>query len=236
MMTNITGKPGIRAAVESLPREVFYSGRENAGFLLGPLTIDGTASGNALNVPSHLLQAGMVFGRNTPSQKWESSIIGLTTVAYVDGALTITVSPATAAELVRRIGNAGTFQLIGPAVADTGPIVETAVAYTAVVVATGVITVPDLNVNKVAGAIIAPNNTARTPVSVMCDVDGLKLVDQDGVTRVDVYGTQLWAGGGVINTAMILNYPADLALRAWLKAAIRVVSPAAMFSDDFVMT
>lgn len=87
----------------------------------------------------------------------------------------------------------------------------------------------------IAGSIVAPNDSASTPATVITDPYGVKVVDVMNTNRVDVFNCRLWGGGGVINTAYLVNYPTDSSLQAWVKAGIRLVSPDAQFSDDIVM-
>ena len=54
------------------------------------------------------IPAGTLLGMITATKKYAPSIIGLTTDIYTSGDLTIQVSPDTAKELNRRVGQSGT--------------------------------------------------------------------------------------------------------------------------------
>jgi len=62
------------------------------------------------------------------------------------------------------------------------------------------------------------------------------VIDALNSTRLDVFDPELWAGGGIVNTGMIVNYPADPSLKAWLKSSIRTLIADAKFQDDLVNT
>src|ERR1700691_432571 len=112
MLSNPTGKPGVVGYYTSQPRDVFYSGRPHANFWAPPVTIDGTNSSNPLNAPYvWLLWAGQLFGRITATGKFANSVLGLTASATASGATSIATDVNTAAEIVRRIGATGTFEL-----------------------------------------------------------------------------------------------------------------------------
>ena len=63
-------------------------------------------------------------------------------------------------------------------------------------------------------------------------MDGLQIVDQTYTNRVDVFCGTLLAGGGTINTGMIVNYPSDPSLKAYVKSALRATCPGVTFLDD----
>ncbi len=69
-------------------------------------------------------------------------------------------------------------------------------------------------------------------MTLLCEVDGLQIVDQTHANRVDVFCGTLLAGGGTINTGMIVNYPADSSLKAYVKSSLRSVCPGTTFLDD----
>jgi len=232
----IAGKPGVQSTTyTATPREIFYDSRAAAKFIPGPVSVDGTLSGNPGNSPyDYILFAGTPVGRVTNTGKYAVSILGVTTVAYADNDLTLTTSAATAKEIVRRIGTSGTFKLTGPPAA-AGVVAVTTVTFSAVDTSSGVITVSDLNLNKIAGSWIQPTDGSETIVTLIADTWGLKVADAMNVNRVDVFDAELWAGGGIINTGYIYPaYPSDTSLRAYLKAAIRVSVPDAKFSDDLI--
>lgn len=234
MTMNITGKPGALTTYVAQPRELFYGPRNDARFIPGPLTIDGTLSGNATNAPySWLLFAGMPVGRVTSTGKYATSILGLTTSATAASATTVQTDVNTAAELVRRIGASGTFTLTGPPAAN-GTVASQTVTYSAVNLSTGAITCSATSAAAVSGSFIQPTDGSGTIVTLICDQWGVKVIDGLNTTRLDVFDSELWAGGGIVATGMIVGYPADSSLKAYLKAAIRTAVPDAKFSDDLI--
>ncbi len=230
------GKPGVLPTYSAIPREIFLANRQFAQFVAAPITIDGTLSSNPQNAPfTWLLFAGTVLGRVTATGKYANSILGVTTAAYAHsggGNTTITTDPNTAAELVRRVGASGTFKLTAPPAAG-GTVATQTVTYSSVNTATGAITITPVGADAIVGAFIQPTDGSESIVTLLCDQWGRKVTDQLNSTRVDVFDSQLLAAGGTINTALIVNYPADSSLKTWIKAAIRAACPAVNFSDDF---
>jgi hypothetical protein len=232
MFSNPQGKPGVVGNYDSQPREVFYSGREFAQFWAPPVTIDGTNSSNPLNAPYvWLLWAGMPMGRVTASGKYANSIFGLTAAAAASGATSITTDVNTAAEIVRRIGATGTFKLTGPPAAS-GTVAVQVVTYSAVNTTTGVITCTALSAAAVTASPIQPTDGSETILTLLCETDGLQIVDQTYTNRLDVFCGRLLAGGGTINTGMIVNYPSDPSLKTYVKSALKATCPGVTFLDD----
>ena len=230
------GKPGVLPGFLATPREVFAANRSFAQFVAGPATVDGTASGNPLNAPyTWVLFAGTLMGRVTATGKYANGILGKTTAAYAHagaGGTTIQTDVNTAAEIVRRIGPAGTLKLTGPATPG-GAVVVQVVAYSAVNAGSGAITVTAGGSDAVAGSFLQPTDGSEQVMTVLCDAWGLKVADQLGAARVDVFDGQLLAAGGTLDVTVIPNYPADPSLKAWVKASVRSACPGVNFSDDF---
>ena len=232
MFSNPQGKPGVVGNYDSQPREVFYSGREFAQFWAPPVTIDGTNSSNPLNSPyTWLLWAGTPMGRITATGKYANSILGLTAAAVASGATSITTDVNTAAEIVRRIGATGTFKLTGPPAAS-GTVAVQVVTYSAVNTTTGVVTCTALSAAAVSLSLIQPTDGSETIITLLCETDGLKIVDQTYTNRVDVFYGTLLAGGGTINTGMIVNCPSDPSLKSYVKSSLRTTCPGVTFLDD----
>ena len=226
------GKPGVVGNFTSQPREVFYSGRQFAQFWAPPVTVDGTNSSNPLNAPyTWLLWAGTPMGRIAATGKYANSIIGLTGAAAASGATSITTDVNTAAEIVRRIGASGTFKVTGPPTAG-GTVATEVVTYSAVNTSTGVITCSALSAAVVVASLIQPTDGSETIITLLCETDGLQIVDQTHTNRVDVFCGTLLAGGGTINTGMIVNYPSDASLKIYLKSALKATCPGVTFLDD----
>jgi hypothetical protein len=111
--------------------------------------------------------------------------------------------------------------------------VTQSVTFSAVNTTTGAITITAAGADAISGSFIQPTDGSESIVSLLCDAWGKKVSDQLNSTRVDVFEAQLLSAGGTINTAMIVNYPTDVSLKAWIKAAIRSACPGVNFSDDF---
>jgi hypothetical protein len=226
------GKPGVVGNYDSQPREVFYSGSQFAQFWAPPITVDGTNSSNPLNAPyTWLLWAGTAMGRITATGKYANSILGLTAAAVASAATSITTDVNTAAEIVRRIGASGTFKLTGPPAAS-GVVATQVVTYSAVNLSTGVITCTATSAAAVNASFIQPTDGSESIITLLCETDGLQIIDQLYTNRVDVFCGRLLAGGGTINTGLIVNYPADPSLKTFLKSALRTYCPGVTFLDD----
>jgi len=230
------GKPGMLQTYLATPREVFLANRQFAQFVAQPVTVDGTNSSNPQNAPfTWLLFAGTVMGRVAATGKYANSILGAITVAYSHSggsSTSLSTDVNTAGEIVRRIGSNGTFKLTGPPTSG-GTVATQVVTFSAVNTNTGVITISATSADAISGSFIQPTDGSETPVTLICDAWGTKVSDQLNTTRVDVFDAQLLAAGGTINTAMIVNYPTDTSMKAWIKSSIRATCPGVNFSDDF---
>jgi hypothetical protein len=226
------GKPGVLLNLTAQPREVFYSGRDHAQFIADPVTVDGTLTSCAFNAP-YIFQilAGTLMGRETSNKKFANSVLGLSTAATASGATTIQTDVNTAAEIVRRIGASGTFKLTGPPAAS-GTVAVQVVTYSAVNTSTGAITCTATSAAAVTASLIQPADGSETILTMVADLYGIKVTDQTNVNRVDVFDPQLLLGGGTINSQMIVNYPADPSLQAYVKSAVKAFAASVTFSDD----
>ncbi|MGA2233323.1 MAG: hypothetical protein ABSH22_20665 [Tepidisphaeraceae bacterium] len=226
------GKPGVLLNLTATPREVFYSGRERAQFVAVPVTVDGNLTSCPSNAPYVFeILAGTLMGRVTATKKYANSILGLTSSATASGATTIQTDVNTAAEIVRRIGATGTFKLTGPPSA-AGTVATQVVTYTAVNTSTGAITCSATSAAAVTLSLIQPTDGSDAILTMVTDLYGIKVTDQTNVNRVDVFDPRLLLGGGTINSQMIVNYPADTSLQAYVKAALKAFSSNVTFSDD----
>lgn len=244
MISYSGGKPGLQPSQFNQPTDVFYSGRWNAQYIPVPVTVSGNLTSWAANAPyTFYVRAGMPMGKVTSTGTvgnfvvetgtYANSIIGQTTAAYTSGGTTLTTDVNTAAEIVRRIGTSGTFITCGPPSA-AGTVASTTTTFSAVNTSTGAITVTSLGVNKVSGAWIQPTDGSATILTLVCDVDGIKVADGTNVNRVDAFDPQLLAGGGCINVGQILYYPTDTAMQAYLKAALLAFcTNGVTFSDQY---
>jgi len=94
------------------------------------------------------LQPGLVMGKRTSGGAFAPSIIGLSTAALSATATTLATSAAIATEIARRQGATGTLKLTGPTTA-AGTVRTATVAYSAVNVTTGDVTITAVGANAV---------------------------------------------------------------------------------------
>jgi hypothetical protein len=225
----ITGLPGIGAAITATPREILAGNAQLAQFIPGLHVIDGTKSRDPSNSNTDVLRAGLLLGK-TSGGKYAPSILGALTSGVAASATTLAVSPATAVEMVRRLGATGTFKLVGPPTAG-GTVATQTVTYTAVNQTSGAITVSALGAASIAGSFIQTSDGSQTIVTLLGNRWGVKVTDVNG-NGTDVLEDQLLLAGHV-KTANVINYPSDTSLIAWVKAALRVNCPAMTFDDAF---
>jgi hypothetical protein len=228
-LTQNAALPGVTADRTASYRNIFTS---QEGKLLAPRgrVVSGAASRDPLNTGDlDVLRAGVLMGEITSGNKLAPSILGVTTVAYADNDVTLTVSAATAVEINRRLGSSGTLQLTGPPSA-AGTVATTTVTYSAVNTTTGVLTVTDANVDAIAGSFIGPVDGSRTILYIQGKADGLKVTDEDG-TSIDVQAAEMVIGGQ-IDSSQLVNWPTDTSLIAYVKAALRAAGYAYAFDDD----
>jgi hypothetical protein len=86
----------------------------------------------------------------------------------------------------------------------------------------------------VTASLIQPTDGSQAILSLVADLYGIKVTDQTNVNRVDVFDPQLLLAGGTINSQMIVNYPADTSLQAYVKAALKSFAGGVTFSDDIL--
>jgi len=227
----VGGMPGIKAERSASPRRVTCGG---SVLLPGGKVVDGSKSRDLLNSgDSDVLRAGSLMGKIAASGKYAPSVIGVLSQPYdKDGqsSTTMTVSPATAAEIVRRIGESGAFQVCGPATAG-GTVAAETVAFSDVNVASGAITITAAGNDFIAGSLVQPADGSQVPLGLIADGYGLKVTDADG-NSIDVPLADLLIGG-IVDASQIVNYPSDSALKAQVKADLRARGYAWSFDDDF---
>ena len=110
------GVPQLGSARTAQDRRVLLT-RSGAIYMPGNKIIDGSKGRDPLNTGDvDVLRAGLMMGKITSGGKYAPAVIGPLTVAYDSSAAgtQVTVSTATATELLRRIGATGTFNLTGP--------------------------------------------------------------------------------------------------------------------------
>jgi len=215
---NPNSPPGLGTARTATPRRLFLAG--GPVLFPGGRVFDGSLSRDPLNVGDiDVLRAGVVMGKITATGLYAPSIIGVLPSAHDSSGTTLTsltVGVANATEIVRRIGSSGTFKLIGPPSAG-GTVAATAVTFSAVNTTTGVVTITDIAVNKIAGTFITSDDGSETPLGLIADEYGIKVTDVDDA---DIDGPFNLAIGGIVDASQIVNYPSDTALIAWLKGKL----------------
>jgi hypothetical protein len=208
----------------------------DAGLLLlpGGKIIRGEKSRDPLNTGDvDVLRAGLLMGEITASGKYAPAIIGVLTEAYdKDGSLKLqmTVSAATATEIVRRIGTSGTFKITGPPTA-AGTVATETITYSAVNTTTGVITISLASADFISGSFVQPTDGSEAPKGLINDGYGIKVTDADDA-NVDVPFPNLVIAGQV-DASQIVNYPTDTSLIAWVKAQLRATGGSWTFDDGF---
>lgn len=234
---NTFGLPGPQTAHAQVYNTVRLN-NQGVKYLPGGRVIDASESRDPLNT-GYLttLRPGMVMGMITATGLYAPSIIGLTTANYTSGGTSLTVSPATAVEIVRRLGSSGTAKLTSSVDATTAVVPasdQRTLTYSAVNVTTGVLTITSTGVDVVAGSIIGGIDGSAAPLCIIDDGDGIKVTDQDGNNVDQPFPFALI--GGTVNTDNIINYPiaANTALVAWLKGKLNNASSNGfVFNDAF---
>src|SRR5947209_6364097 len=181
----ITGLPGVGTAHTATPREILAGNVQLAQYVPGLKIIDGSKSRDPLNTNDvDVLRAGLLLGKITASAKYAPSILGVLTVAAAGAATSLTVAPAVATEIVRRIGAAGTFKLTGPPAA-AGVVATQTVTFSAVNTSTGVITCTAIGAAAIVGSFLQPTDGSETPICLLGNRWGIKVTDMGG-TSTDV--------------------------------------------------
>lgn len=85
--------------------------------------------------------------------------------------------------------------------------------------------------DAIAGSFVCANDGSATPLCLIDEQFGLKVTDDDG-DEMDIQFPRLLIGG-CLNTAMIINYPTDTSLIAWLKSTLNAAGQSFTFSDAF---
>ena len=230
MNTPITGLPGVGNSRVATPREILAGNAAFAQFVPGLRTIDGTKCRDPLNSPDvDVLRAGTLMGKIN-NGKYAVSIMGVATAATAVGGTSLSVTPAVAIEITRRLGSSGNLKITGPATAG-GTVVTQALLFSAVNTTAGTITIASASSAFIAGSFVQAADGSDTPICILGNRWGVKCTDMSSVS-VDVLEDQLLIAGH-IKTANIVNYPADPALAAWVKSMLRASCPSFTFDDSF---
>jgi len=233
-MANPQSVPRLSDVATATPRLISLSGEV---YREGGAIIDGDYSRDPLNSSNvDYLRAGLVMGQLTTGSKFAPSIIGVLASAYdKDGSYdeVMTVSAATATEIVRRIGSTGDFKLTGPPSA-AGTVATETVTYSAVNTTTGVITVTAAAADYIAGSFVQPEDGSETPLCLVASGYPLKVTD-DNDADIDIDFAKMLIGGR-LDASQIINYPSDTSLETWIKGNLNgtgnTVKGRAPFSFD----
>lgn len=235
------GLPGARAANQASHSVVFKSAPVVS--LAGGKIIAGASSRDPLNTGAvNVLRAGLPMGKITATGKYAPSCLGVTTgtsaqngTAYTSGGTSIAVSVATATEIYRRVGATGNLYFVGPPSAAGTVAVLGPIAYSAIVVATGIITTATLGANLVIGSWVCAPDGTHLPLTVINDSMGgygVPVTDPMTSTDVDVPFPDFPIGGTLIS-ANIINWPADASTKTWIFDKLNA-SGAGRFTGDHV--
>ena len=209
------------------PRNVLWGGKPD--LLPGGVVIDGSKARDIGNSPVFDLRAGLLIGKRTSNGLWAPSIIGTTSADYSSGGTSLTVTTATATEIVRRIGSSGTFKITGYTSGDTS-VTTASVTFSAVDTSTGVVTVSDIGDDFDSGSFIQPDDGCETILGILGDVYGIRVVDEDQ-NDIDVPVSDVIIGG-IIDTDYIVHYPSLSLLKSWIKTQLRANGTGYAFDDD----
>lgn len=195
---------------------------------------DGTYARDPDNTPTSMLRAGLLVGKISTSGEgggYANSIIGVTTVNYTSGQTTLTVTPQAAAELARRVGASGTFNITNGATATATGITLTVVTYSSLVASTGVITITNIGANIASGAAIMPTDGSQVPLTVFDTEYGTDVVGVDAGNINEpmhrfVIGADCYSAN-VINLTVV-----NAGTEAYLKTQLRASGGTWTFDDD----
>ncbi len=230
--TDNYGMPGVNLPGSQASFYKVLMASEGRMLLPAGAIVDGVNARDPGNgTDTNVLRGGMILGKITATGLYGASIIDVSQAAIVSGATSITLTAAGAAELVRRIGGAGTFTLTG-APATNGTVASATITYSAVNTATGVVTCTATGAAFEAGSFVGPTDGSQTPKVMIGDTYGLIVTDVSGNGIKQQFPEPLI--GGVVDTTKIINYPTAAGSRsAWLKAQLRAGGGQWIFSDDF---
>lgn len=213
---HVGGLPGPKSQRDYTPRIVRKS-VTGVRYIPGGKIIDGSLSRDILHTGNlDVLRPGLLMGKITATGLYAPSIIGTLQSAYTGvgtSVTSMTVTPATAVEINRRIGATGTFKLTGPPTA-AGTVATTTITYSAVNTTTGVLTITDPNVNAIAGSFIQPTDGSEELIALIDDDVFIKVTDDDAAD-IDVPFAKPLVGGD-LDSSQIIHWPSDTSLRQWI--------------------
>lgn len=211
----IIGTPGVQSRQQDFSRRIM----EQPGGQLraGTHTLDADNCADSTHAEfERVIRAGIVIGRLS-SGLLGCSIIGSLTANAASGATTLTVTPAAAAELVRRIGASGTFNLRGAPTA-TGDVASEQVTYSAVNTTNGQITVTATTAAFHQDSFIQAEDGSETPTGIVAEHMGTRVTDE--------YNNEIDAqvpivASGIVDQTQLIEWPANqAALGSWLMSQL----------------
>jgi len=221
----VPGLPRVGQRLKALHKIIFRQGDWFSDLAAGKV-IQGALSRDPSNTPDvTVLTPGLIMGKITSAVAeaagtsvpglYAPSFIGPLTVAAAGSATSLTVSVATATEIVRRIGTSGTLTLTGPPAANGTNAVQT-VTFSAVNTATGVITCTALGAAAVIGSLVGPTDGSQVPVTFISDGYGVPVTDTDQVTNLNA-PFAYFPIAGVIISANLVFWPSDTSIQAYIR-------------------
>lgn len=244
-VANPQAQPGIQGPFISQPRQIFYSGVEFAQYIAPPIVIDGFLSSNTANIGTPggpgdyrwLLWAGQLFGRETSTNYYRNSILGLTTGALVSGSTSIQTDAGTASEVARLISYTGgsiTLNITGPPSASTTVAATVSTVVTATAATGTTITISGtVGASVISGALIQPNDGSQNILFVLAEDQGVRIQDQLQ-NRYNAQTSRMACGGGTINTGYLVWYPTDVGLELYIKSKLQTNAPSLTFLDNII--
>lgn len=243
MAHQIAGLPGIKTSRTATPRDVLMT---DQGVVLRPssLVIESGEARDPDNTGNvDVLRGGLILSRNDTGGAYVSTIIGLTGASISGTGTSLTLTTQAATELLRRYGTSGTaeFAIIGSTAGGSGdedevPTMEV-LDHSAINTSSGVVTISAITNGFPSGSLIiageAVQNEANgqlTHTYVLIDRWGIKVTDEDGNSITTALAQPLESG--MLNTARIINYPANIVMKRWLKSELADNHQGLAFSDD----
>lgn len=232
MSQTIHGLPGYKTQRSADLRHVLKS-EAGAMRLPGGCTIDASKSRDLTNAAdAGVIQAGTLVGKVAASGMYAPSVIGVLGALHDTSAATttLTVSPAVAAEVNRRVGSSGSLTLVGPPAA-AGTVNVEAVAFSAIDTGTGEITITATTNDFATGSIIAAADGSELPHAIVGDASGVRVVDASG-NNVDAQAADAYLAG-LVDANQLGHYASlDSSVKSWVKSQLRSVG-GFVFSDSF---
>lgn len=222
------GRPGIGSAVTAQRLGVSRGGE--LGYFPGGGTIEGSLTRDPGNSASSVfsIRPGTLMGLITASNYYAPSIMGATSGAYTSGGTSLTVSAASAAYLVARVGASGTFTLKGAATAG-GTLTTDTVTFSAVNTTTGAITITDIGANRIAGSLVTATDGSGTPITFV--PDGYNILIPDDLSDVPFPRIPV---SGIVDVGQLINWPSDTTLRTWIRSSLSTAAGGKfVFNDQF---